>query len=146
MRLSIRSRTSIPSDPFTLAALTLSLDRLCDGSLDSLQEIPTLRFGNDRTDARLIGARFEALQVQYRKEDYWHRWVRAGHQSSGFDAIHVRHRQIQQNQIRLQFVKFLNTRPSIVGLTADGPMTGAQNNSKDTSSDIGIVNNSNSQG
>jgi len=38
-------------------------------------------------------------------------------------------------------VKFLNTRPSILGLTADGPMTGAQNGSKDTPSDIGIVNN-----
>src|SRR5258708_15401879 len=119
---------------------------LCGRSLDSLQEIPTLRFGNDRTDARLIGARFEALQIQHCKEDYWHRWVRAGHQSSGFDPIHVWHRQIQHNPIRRQFVKFLNARPSILSLTADGPLTGAQNSSKDTPSDIGIINNQNSQG
>lgn len=118
--------------------------RLCHRSLDTLEKIPALCFRNDGTNSGLTGAGFKALQVQYCKEDYRYGRVRTGHQSCGFNTIHVGHRQVQQNQVWFQFVEFLNTRPSILGFPANSPVPRAYDGAENTPSHIGVINNQNS--
>ena len=76
---------------------------------DAGQEIPTFTFGNNIAHTCVTRSRFETVQIQYRKHDYWHCVVHAGHDSGNFDSVNIGHRQIQQDQVGFQFLKFSNT-------------------------------------
>src|SRR5258708_9129761 len=84
---------------------------LCDRRLDSLEQIPALRFWNDGTNACISSSVFEAVRIHSREENYRHGWIGAGHHSCGFEAIDVGHCQVQQDQVGLRFLKFLTTQP-----------------------------------
>jgi hypothetical protein len=118
--------------------LALAL-RSRDSGFDTGQEVPTFTFGNNVAHTCVTSSLFETVQIQYCKHDYRHCVVQAGYHSGNFDAVNVGHRQIQQDQVGFQFLKFPNTRPAILSLPAYSPVTGAHDGVQDTPRGLGVI-------
>src|SRR5258707_13982567 len=106
-----------------LVHLALAL-RSRDSGFDTGQEIPTFTFGNNVAHTCVTSSLFETVQIQYCKHDYRHCVAQAGYHSGNFDAVNVGHRQIQQDQVGYQFLKFSNTRTAHLNHHAYSPVTG----------------------
>jgi hypothetical protein len=59
----------------------------------------------------------------------------------GFNARHVGHGQIQQNYVRFEFSKFLDSIFAILSFAANRPVTGTQNRADNTARNLGVINN-----
>ena len=63
------------------------------------------------------------------------------HLLCGFDPGHVGHRQIQQNYVRFEFLKLLDSILAILGLSANGPMARAYYCADNAPGGFGVIDN-----
>jgi len=105
------------------AVRLLNLPARCrDRSLNSAEQIPAFALGNDGMDSRVMRSPLQSLQIQYREHNDRHRSVQARHHPRNLYAVDVRHRQVQQHQVRSQFLKFFDPRPSAFRFPAYRPL------------------------
>jgi hypothetical protein len=118
---------------------------LC-GSLDGPDQVPSLRFGNNRRNPCVLRSFLQSFSVQYRKQDQWHARIKYRHSLGSFDPVDIGHCQVDQHHIGLNTLKFAYPRPPRLRFAANRPVPRAGNHTQNSSRRLAIVDNKNSHG
>jgi hypothetical protein len=102
---------------------------LGDEAFDTSNQVPCFALGYYCPNPGVLGGAFESRNLQNREQHYWNVRVRGRHLLCCFDAVHVRHRQIQHHHVWLESLEFLDSRTAALGFT-NSPMARTEQRTK----------------
>jgi hypothetical protein len=116
-----------------------------NNTFDCTDEVPSLRFGNDFSDSGGSCGLGKSRHVQHGKQHQGCFRVKRGHGASGFETIHIRHGEIDQDQVGSQLVEFCDSGMTRFRFATDGPFTRINDRSKDATRSFGVVHDQNAE-
>ncbi len=114
-------------------------------AFDRGHKVPRLSFRDDLCDSRFARGFGESGHIEHREENQRDVGIHFPHAGCGFEAIHVGHGKVDENEIGSQFLELRDSVITGDGLAANGPFSRLNNRSKDAPRCFGIIDNQNAQ-
>ena len=124
--------------------LTRGLSEFLCCRFDRSNQIPSLRFRHNRRNPRVNGRFLQPFRVQHREQNQRYIRIQCRHPLRRFDAVDVRHRQVDQHDVRFNPLKLSNPGTPGFRFAANCPISRPRNYAQNPPRRLAIINNQNS--
>jgi hypothetical protein len=114
-------------------------------AFDRAYEVPGLCFRNDLGYPGGASGLGQRRHIEHRKQYEGDFRIEGDHTPGGFEAVHIGHGEINENQIRFQLAELFNSCLTGLSFTTYSPISRMDNRSKDAARSFGIIHNQDAQ-